>query len=365
VAAEPLDPAAWDRVAARYVGIVQEQLFAYAAARWPSARPEARLFRLGGETIGGALVMIQPLPLRLGAIAVCKWGPILADAARPDAPDLYAAMVDALVAEYGRDRRMMLSVQPRAATGERNWQYEHLMARGFSEGTKLSFPNRYIVRLGLDDAAQKKSLGQKWRYHLNRADKAGLSVERAGVERIEEFDALYQAMTGRKNFRDYSAYDTVPALFAAGAPELRPELFFVRHAGTVVAGALIFKAGDRAFYLFGATNDQALPLRAGYFLHWHIIRWLRDNTHARWYDLGGTDGFSGLHQFKKGMVGAAGVIAEVPPVANFAAYPLPRLLGTAAFAGRELVHELQRRLERRLGHKANPDQPPPGAREDG
>ena len=28
-----------------------------------------------------------------------------------------------------------------------------------------------------------------------------------------------------------------------------------------------FKAGDRAVYLYGATNDKALPLRAGYFMH--------------------------------------------------------------------------------------------------
>ena len=104
----------------------------------------------------------------------------------------------------------------------------------------------------------------------------------------------------------------------------------MRHEGEVVAGAIIFKAGDRAVYLYGATNDKALPLRAGYFMHWHIIRWLRDNTPAHWYDLGGTDGFQGLHQFKKGMVGDAGVITPVPPVANYAAYRLPSLLGDAA-----------------------------------
>ena len=63
-------------------------------------------------------------------------------------------------------------------------------------------------------------------------------------------------------------------------------------------------------------------------MHWHIIRWLRDNTRATWYDLGGTDGFQGLHQFKKGMVGDAGVITPVPPVANYAAYRLPFLIGS-------------------------------------
>jgi lipid II:glycine glycyltransferase (peptidoglycan interpeptide bridge formation enzyme) len=249
---------------------------------------------------------------------------------------------------------MMLSMMPRAVPAARNWQYERLMRRGFRRGTTLRYPDRYIVDLRLGDAAQKASLGQKWRYHLNKSLAAGLSFERAGAERATEFDALYRSMTDRKRFPDYSAYDTLPKLFAA--PEaLRPELFFVRHAGEAVAGAIIFRGGDTAVYLYGATNERALPLRAGYFLHWEVIRWLRDNTRARWYDLGGTDGFLGLHQFKKGLVGSAGVISQVPPVANYAARPLPLLAGTAAFAGRELAHNAARWVTQ-LGGKARPDQ---------
>jgi hypothetical protein len=353
---ETLAPEAWDPIAAEFDGVVQEQLFAYARTRWPSARPEALLFRLAGEVVGGTLIMVQRLPLGVGAIAVCKWGPIFKDASRPDVPAIYDAMISALIEEYAVKRKMMLSVLPRAATADHNWQYQHLMARRFRPGATLLFPNRYIVDLRLSDEAQRKSLHQKWRYHLNKAEKAGLSFESAGAERAAEFDALYQAMTDRKNFPDHSAYNTIPALFGSESPALRPELFFVRHEGEVVAGAIIFKAGDTAVYLFGATNDRALPLRAGYFLHWNIIRWLRDNTGARWYDLGGTDGFQGLHQFKKGMVGDAGVISQVPPVANYAAYRLPLILGEGAFEARELLNRLLRRVEGLVGGKAKPNQ---------
>jgi hypothetical protein len=168
-------------------------------------------------------------------------------------------------------------------------------------------------------------------------------------------------MLDRKRFADHSAYATVPALMAMENERLRPELFFVRHLGEVIAGAIIFKAGDRAVYLYGATNDRALPLRAGYFMHWNIIRWLRDNTEARWYDLGGTDGFQGLHQFKKGMVGDAGVIQPVPPVANYAAHLWPRLMGNAAFKGRDLASAALRRLDWLRSAHARPDQKRGGA----
>jgi hypothetical protein len=361
VAAAPLtlrriEPRSWDAAIARFDDVCQEQLMVFAATRWPGVVQEPVLFMEGDAVAGGCLVMVQPLPLGLGSIAVAKWAPMLARANRPDALLVYSRMIDLLVEEYAVRRRMMLSVLPRATASERNGQYEHLIGRGFRTGAKLLFPDRYIVDLRLSDAEQRRSFQQKWRYHLNRADRAGLSFERADPSRRPEFDALYAQMVDRKKFPDHSAYETVPAMMEIADPALRPELFLVHHQGELVAGAIIFKAGDRAVYLYGATSAKALELRAGYFLHWHIIRWLRDNTRARWYDLGGTDGFQGLHQFKKGMVGERGIIAPVPAVANFAAHLWPRLLGEAAFAGRELANRLGRRLDRLRPDRAKPDQ---------
>ena len=339
-----VDGAEWDCTIAGFDEVCQEQLHAFAATRWPSVKQEPMLFLLDGEVVGGALIMVQSLPLGLARIAVSKWAPMLKDVSRPDADAIHAGMIEAMIAEYAAGRGKMLSVLPRASVGPVNREYERLVARGFRRGSELGFPDRYIVNLRLDDAAQRKSFQQTWRRQLNKAEKAGLSFEHAGPERLAEFDSLYASMTDRKQFTDHSAYETVPALMAIDTPALRPELFFVRHEGEVVAGALIFKAGDRAVYLYGATNDKALPLRAGYFMHWHVIRWLRDNTSATWYDLGGTDGFQGLHQFKKGMVGDAGVIRPVPPVANYADRPLAMLLGTSAFAARDAIYALRRTI---------------------
>jgi hypothetical protein len=71
---------------------------------------------------------------------------------------------------------------------------------------------------------------------------------------------------------------------------------------------------------------------------------------------GGTDGFHGLHQFKKGMVGEAGVIQPVPPVANYAAHWWPRFAGNAAFFARDGVQKLKREIDKRRGDRAKPDQ---------
>lgn len=351
-----VEPEAWDDAIADFEGVCQEQLATFARARWPGVALEPQLFMLGGKVVGGCLIMVQGLPLGLGSIAVAKWAPMLRRTEGAEANAVYARMIETLCAEYAARRGMMLSVLPRASLAGGNAEYRLLLEHGFRQGATLGFPDRYIVNLRLSDAEQRDSFHQKWRYHLNKADKAGLAFEHAGPERRPEFDALYEQMVDRKKFPDHSAYGTVPALMDMANSTLRPELFFVRHAGEIVAGAIIFKAGDRAVYLYGATSAAALELRAGYFLHWHIIRWLRDNTPARWYDLGGTDGFQGLHQFKKGMVGERGVITPVPPVANYAARWWPRLLGEAAFAGRELAHMVGRRIDRLRPDRAKPDQ---------
>ena len=351
-----VSPELWDRTVAQFDEVCQEQLYTFAKTRWPAVSHEPMLFWRGGELVGGSLMMIQPLPLNVGALAVVKWGPMLAKADHPERTDIYGEMIEAMVDEYAVKRRLMLSVLPRASLTAFNADYDHLVHRGFSRGSELGFPNRYIVNLRLSDEEQRKSFEQKWRYHLKKSEKAGLSFEYAPASRLGEFQALYDTMLDRKRFPDHSAYETLPALMTMDNERLRPELFFVRHLDEVIAGAVIFKAGDRAVYLYGATNDKALPLRAGYFMHWHIIRWLRDNTPARWYDLGGTDGFHGLHQFKKGMVGEAGVIQPVPPVANYAAHWWPRFAGNAAFLARDSVQKLKREIDKRRADRAKPDQ---------
>lgn len=343
--------AEWEARIGDFDGVSQEQLFTFARARWPNVALEPVLISAGGEVIGGCLIMLQRLPLGLATIALAKWGPFL-KSEQGDALGRYGFMVDALMGEYARKRRMMLSLLPLPALGPQNAEFDLLLSRGFHRGAQMAFNDRYIVNLGFAEDAQRKSFSQNWRRQLAKAEKSGLSFERATPDRLPEFHALYDRMVDRKGFADHSAYHgTIGPLMAMASDALRPELFLVSEGSEVIAGAIIFKAGDRAVYLYGATQDRALPLRAGYFLHWHIIGWLKANTRARWYDLGGTDGFAGLHQFKIGMVGDAGLVAPVPPTANYAAYRLPFIIGEAAFGARDMLQKLRaRRLERQ--HKA-------------
>ncbi|MNY71557.1 hypothetical protein D3C86_2099240 [compost metagenome] len=82
-------------------------MHAFASTRWPGVSQEPVVFQRGGVVVGGALVMIQPLPLGLSKMAVVKWAPMLASVSAPDAEALRAAMVECLAEEFAAKRGMM------------------------------------------------------------------------------------------------------------------------------------------------------------------------------------------------------------------------------------------------------------------
>ena len=111
-----------------------------------------------------------------------------------------------------------------------------------------------------------------------------------------------------------------------------------------VAGAIVFKAGDTADYLYGATSAAGLALNAGFFLQFNTLLWLRDNTTARWYNLGGTDGSAGLLTFKSGLIGSLGIVRPLPPPMLYAASLRAKLTGQTAFFSRAWISHIKRQI---------------------
>lgn len=350
---------AWDRTIEGFDDICQEQMRTYSALRWPSCDLECLVFRQNDsgseEIVGGALMMLRRLPAGLGTFAICKWGPMLKSAGA-DAAGLYRRMFAALKAEYADRRGFILSIMPHCVDVANERVESDLLALGFVSSANTLFPQRYYVDLQFSEEQHRKLLHQKWRYHLGKSERAGLTVECADGDRLPEFTALYEQMVDRKKFPDFSAFMTLPGLVTCDAAALRPRLFFVRHQNKVIAGAAIFTAGRKAVYLYGATDECALKLRAGYFTHWEIIKWLKANAAARWYDLGGTDGFTGLRQFKSGMVGQAGYIRSALPGFHYARSARRLRIALAVFKLRDYAIRARTELMVRVKGSARSDQ---------
>jgi lipid II:glycine glycyltransferase (peptidoglycan interpeptide bridge formation enzyme) len=224
----------------------------------------------------------------------------------------------------------MLTIQPPTDTEYGKQVSQVLGELGFRKGFRNPFPQTYFVDLAMPLGDIRAGLHQKWRYNLAKAERNELEICRdlspAGLTRFMD---LYSAMSRRKRFADSSAVGALPAVFNAASIRAMPEIFLVRHRGADVAGAVVDTTGATASYLHGATGDAALALRAGYVLHWEIVRWLKENTGCRWYNLGTTEGAPGLRQFKSGLVGRSGVVVDEPPSYSYATRNRALLVGGA------------------------------------
>jgi hypothetical protein len=340
---------AWHAAVADFDEVTQEQLHAFAYNRGGYSVVEPVLFRRKGEVIGGALMTVRHLPLRVAALAQSNWGPMLRRRAGPDASANFALMADTIRREYGDRRRMVVSLRIPPWIGDGDNRFAALEELGFRTGETWDHPALYTLDVRQPDDALRANLNAKWRNHLKRAQSSNLTFEVAGADGLAQMQQLYDQMLERKQFEDRTAYHTLPALMDL-APNLRPRIFLVRDAaGVAIAGAVSFVAGELGWYLYGATSDAALTVNAGHFLQWNIARWVRDNSRAKWYCLGGTDGVAGLTTFKTGLAGKNAPQVLVPPTADYASGLRARAVGAAAFAVQALL-AARRRSKNPVSH---------------
>jgi hypothetical protein len=333
----------WEAALAGFDAIFQEQMVDFARLRYPGMSLEPVLVVSGERILGGALMMVKRLPLGIASLAITKWGPVLKRASGGTAD--FSAVVDAITVEYADRRGMLVSIMPPPSPDPSLAEYRLLLDKGFRPGPQLRAPERYYADIRLDDEALRKNFAGKWRNQLNKAERSGITFEHARPEQFPEFAALFEGMLQRKQYVDHSALFTLPTLLGHTLEALRYELFLGRLEGEAVAGAVVVKGGEVATYLYAATSAKALPVNAGNFMCYNMIRWLRDNTRARWFNLGGTDGSEGLRTFKTGLIGKSGVVAPFAPAALYASRAWPRLIGTAAFAGRSALVRTRRAIE--------------------
>lgn len=187
---------------------------------------------------------------------------------------------------------------------------------GFSQEPYTIQPRRTIVvDLQPDEEALLAAMKQKTRYNIRLAEKKGVSVRLS--QDLDAFYALTQTTGTRDGFsvHSFAYYKTVFGIFA---PNDQCFLLEAVHDGKVLATLMLFVLGERAWYFYGASDDESRNLMPTYLLQWEAMR-LAKAKGARSYDLWGvpdedeevlerdftsrTDGLWGVYRFKRGFGG--------------------------------------------------------------
>jgi peptidoglycan pentaglycine glycine transferase (the first glycine) len=254
----------------------------------------------------GAQILFRTLPLGF-TIAYLPKGPLTADGAWPK-DESFWLLVDAVCRSK---RAIFLKIEPDAWDDDFDLQS---LPFGLSPHN-IQPPRTIIVDLTGSEDDVLARMKQKCRYNIRLAEKKGVSVHPWAD--LDAFHAMMQVTGGRDGFGVHSLeyYRRAYELFR---PAGMAELLVAKYEGKPLAALMVFALGKRAWYVYGASNNEERNRMPTYLLQWEAMRWARSKGCTE-YDLWGvpdedeaaleahfterSDGLWGVYRFKRGFGG--------------------------------------------------------------
>ena len=254
------------------------------------------------QPIAGAQLLLRRLPVLGWHLAYVPRGPI----GDLDDPGVRDALVRAFRA-LGRAERIATiradpEVEPASPFGRA------LTGSPWRAAPKIQPPITRVLDLTRGEEALRADLKRKHRQYVNKAERAGVTIERFDGSSapdvigpaLADFNRIYRSTADRAGFvaRQPFYYERVWSAFAPGG---RVRLAFAVLHGVRVATIFHFTCGDRAVEAYGGMTDEGADARANYLLKWSAIAAFAGEGFAV-YDMWGL-ATGGIRQFKEGFGG--------------------------------------------------------------
>ncbi len=260
-------------------------------------------YEIAASDTARALVLFRPLPLGF-SLAYIPMGPT---------GDWFGLLpeLDALCRKH---RAIALKVEPDVADSPA--ASLRLEQHGFLRSPQTIQPPRTLL-IDLDTSEEEilARMAQKTRYNIRLAGRKGVVVRPS--QDIGMFTRMIRE-TGERNEFGVHSPDYYHQAYDLFHPSGHCELLAAGYEGQPLAALMVFKAGKRAWYLYGASSNEHRNRMPTYLLQWEAIRWAR-NHGCDTYDLWGIpdeepdvledqftnrdDGLWGVYRFKRGFGG--------------------------------------------------------------
>ena len=199
------------------------------------------------------------------------------------------------------------------------WEDEHdagNLGYGIIPSTHNIQPPRTIsIDLCGNEADILARMKQKTRYNIRLAMKKDVTVR--AWDDIPAFHEMMKITGGRDGFGVHSM-DYYHRAYELFHPTGMAEILVAEYESKPLAALMVFARGRRAWYVYGASNNQERNRMPTYILQWEAMRWAREKG-AEEYDLWGVpdadedileadftdrnDGLWGVYRFKRGFGG--------------------------------------------------------------
>jgi hypothetical protein len=303
-----VDRDAWSDIVAQFDDATIYQTWSYGAIRWGESQLSHVVLKKNGDIVAAAQVRTVKVPVIGRGIAYVPFGPLWKRSGRAPDAGSFRSIVRALHEEYVVKRGFLLRLLPKEWEGEVPGVGSILCESGLERQGSARPYRTFLVDLSLSGAEIRKSLNPKWRGHLNRSGRSGLTIIEGTADSLyETFARIYRDMHSRKMFAEFVDIDQIRAVQRDLPDNLKMTILVAMKDSEPVAALVCSAIGGTAVYFLGSSNDKGRRLAAAYALQWDMIERLQRRGY-RWYDLGGTDPESnpGGHSFKAGLSGKAG-----------------------------------------------------------
>jgi peptidoglycan pentaglycine glycine transferase (the first glycine) len=173
---------------------------------------------------------------------------------------------------------------------------------------QIQFRNTLLIDLTREEDDLLMAMKSKTRYNVRLAGRRGVEVHLARLSDLPLFYEMYVETSSRDEFiiRPFDYYrhawqDFIEANLA--------QLFIAEYEGQPLAGLILFRFGEKAWYMYGASRDLHRDRMPNHLLQWEAMRWAKAQG-CTVYDMWGapdvldeSDPMWGVYKFKKGFGG--------------------------------------------------------------
>jgi peptidoglycan pentaglycine glycine transferase (the first glycine) len=267
-------------------------------------RPFRLLLVRDGEPLAAASALLRRLPRAPWGVMYVPKGPVL------EYGDLESLTV--VLAELerlaGERRAVFVKIDP-DVRADRSDVRKLLEGRGWrASAEQIQFRNTMVIDLRRSEEELLSAMKGKWRYNVRLARRKGVEVYQGGRDDLPLLYEMYTTTSARDEFiiRPFSYYVDAWGTFLS---EGLAQLLLARHEGEVLAGLMLFRFADKAWYMYGASSDRHRQLMPNHLLQWEAMRWAKAQGCTS-YDLWGApemldenDPMWGVFRFKEGFGG--------------------------------------------------------------
>lgn len=256
----------------------------------------------GEEIQAGAQVLLRELPYGLGKLAYVPKGPVLDYGKGQLLPALCSSLQD-LAIQRGV---ISLKVEPEAL--ENAQLRESLLHLGLKPAVPVQMRSTIWIDLSPPEEEILNRQKQKTRYNTRLAAKRNVIIKPGTLEDLPAWYEIFKTTAHRDRFSIHGL-EYYQTLLRVLEPKRMTNLLLAHHDGQLLGGIIVFRFGNKAQYMYGASSNEKRNLMAPYLLQWEGMRWAKAQG-ATIYDLWGipdqlqeNEDLWGVYRHKRGYGG--------------------------------------------------------------